>query len=136
MCPSGLHGQLDARRRKFFHSYRFRRYLIRILKKHILDRRRWVSTAPAYLDPPVLGEFPQTAEIPVTFYGSYERDFSDRDRLRVTVAHGVNRFLVPNYLVQQTVGQRQDCGKCRDQRTNLLSAHVFFGPFPGPFRQC
>src|SRR5207245_11660256 len=40
--------------------------------------------------------------------GSYERDFSGGDRLRITVTRNVVRFLVPNELIQQTAGQRQD----------------------------
>ena len=42
------------------------------------------------------------------FASSYEREFSDRDRLRITITHDEVRFLVPNYLVQQEAGQRQD----------------------------
>src|SRR5438105_3888656 len=42
------------------------------------------------------------------FSASYERDFSDRDRLRLTILHNVVRFLVPNEFVQQKAGQRQD----------------------------
>src|SRR5207249_10517992 len=42
------------------------------------------------------------------FSGSYERDFSGGDRLRITVTHNAVRFLVPNELIQQNAGQRQD----------------------------
>src|SRR5205085_955842 len=40
--------------------------------------------------------------------GSYERELSERDRVQITVTHNLARFLVPNYLVQQTAGQRQN----------------------------
>src|SRR5262249_22033370 len=42
------------------------------------------------------------------FATSYERDFSDRDRLRLTIMKNVARFLVPNELVQQQALQCQD----------------------------
>jgi hypothetical protein len=64
-----------------------------------------------YLDPPVLGNF--------TNHGSsgggtaaYSRDLSDRDRIRAKVSESGVRFEVPNQLVQQNAGQRQD----RDSR--------------------
>jgi len=60
-----------------------------------------------YLDPPVLANYTNRANAG-GFSASYERDFSDRDRLRLTVSHNVVRFLVPNELVQQEAGQRQD----------------------------
>jgi outer membrane cobalamin receptor len=60
-----------------------------------------------YLDPPVLENFTNTANNG-GISGSYERELSDRDRLRVSVTHNLSRFLVPNYLVQQSVGQRQN----------------------------
>jgi hypothetical protein len=60
-----------------------------------------------YLDPPVLQNFTNRGNA-AGFSGSYERDFSGGDRLRITVTHNAVRFLVPNELVQQNAGQRQD----------------------------
>jgi hypothetical protein len=60
-----------------------------------------------YLDPPVLENFTNRGNAD-GFSSSYERDFSDRDRLRVTFSHNAVRFLVPNELVQQEALQRQD----------------------------
>src|SRR5580700_10700084 len=60
-----------------------------------------------YLDPPVLENFTNRGNAG-GFSASYERDFSDRDRLRITVIHNEVRFLVPNELVQRVAGQRQD----------------------------
>jgi outer membrane cobalamin receptor len=60
-----------------------------------------------YLDPPVLENFTNTAN-GGGLSGSYERKLSESDRLRITVTHNLARFLVPNYLVQQTAGQRQN----------------------------
>jgi hypothetical protein len=60
-----------------------------------------------YLDPPVLQNFTNTANSG-GFSGSYEREFSERDRVRITATHSLVRFLVPNYLVQQSAGQLQN----------------------------
>jgi hypothetical protein len=60
-----------------------------------------------YLDPPVLENFSNRGNA-AGFSASYERDFSEKDRLRITVAHHSVRFLVPNELIQQQAGQRQD----------------------------
>lgn len=60
-----------------------------------------------YLDPPVLEDFTNTANAGGVS-GSYERELSERNRLRITVTHNLARFLVPNYLVQETAGQRQN----------------------------
>jgi hypothetical protein len=60
-----------------------------------------------YLDPPVLANFTNQGNADgVSVW--YERDFSDRDRLRLWAARDAVRFLVPNELVQQQSGQRQD----------------------------
>ena len=60
-----------------------------------------------YLDPPVLANYTNRGNA-AGFSASYERDISANDRLRVSVAHDAVRFLVPNELVQQQAGQRQD----------------------------
>jgi len=60
-----------------------------------------------YLDPPVLANYTNRGNAG-DFSASYERDFSPSDRLRVSVTHSAVRFLVPNELVQQQAGQRQD----------------------------
>jgi len=60
-----------------------------------------------YLDPPVLANYANRGNA-AGFSASYERDFSGSDRLRVSMTHNVVRFLVPNELVQQQAGQRQD----------------------------
>ncbi|HEY6267235.1 MAG TPA: TonB-dependent receptor [Candidatus Acidoferrum sp.] len=60
-----------------------------------------------YLDPPVLANYTNRGNA-AGFSASYERDFSASNRLRVSVTHNAVRFLVPNELVQQQAGQRQD----------------------------
>src|SRR5713101_10166429 len=60
-----------------------------------------------YLDSPVLANYTNRGNA-AGFSASYERDFSTSDRLRLSIMHNVVRFLVPNELVQQQAGQRQD----------------------------
>lgn len=60
-----------------------------------------------YLDPPVLENFTNDGNGNGLSL-AYERDFSARDRLRFTVSRNEARYAVPNELVQQTTGQRQD----------------------------
>jgi outer membrane cobalamin receptor len=62
-----------------------------------------------YLDPPALENFTNSGNAS-GFSASYERDFSERDRLHLTVTHNEVRFLVPDELVQEEAGQRQDAG--------------------------
>ena len=60
-----------------------------------------------YLNPPVLQNFTNNGTTG-DFGGSYERDFSNHDRLSFSARHEFSRFLVPNELVQEAAGQRQD----------------------------
>src|SRR5690349_101819 len=104
--PVGLHGQLDAGGGSFSTAngsagvsfVRGENRFSASLNGFHTDR---------YLDPPVLQNFTNRGNA-AGFSGSYERDFSGGDRLRITVTHNAVRFLVPNELVQQNAGQRQD----------------------------
>jgi hypothetical protein len=100
--PAGLHGQLDASGGSFSTAG------LSFVQgqNHFSASGDGFHTA-RYLDPPVLQNFTNRANAE-GFSGSYERDFSDGDRLRITVTHNAVRFLVPNELVQQVAGQRQD----------------------------
>jgi hypothetical protein len=60
-----------------------------------------------YLDPPVLDNFTNFAN-GGSFAWSYEHDFSERDRLRLTFSRSAARYTVPNERIQQAAGQRQD----------------------------
>jgi hypothetical protein len=60
-----------------------------------------------YLDPPVTNNFTNHgANSSVS--GSIERDLDDRNRLRVSANRRETGFLVPNDLLQEAAGQRQD----------------------------
>lgn len=60
-----------------------------------------------YLNPPVVENY-TNAGTTGDFAVNYERELSERDRLSFSVRHELSRFLVPNELVQQAAGQRQD----------------------------
>jgi len=60
-----------------------------------------------YLDPPVLDNFTNSAN-GNSLSAAYERDFSERDRLRFTISRSRARHDVPNERIQQSAGQRQD----------------------------
>lgn len=60
-----------------------------------------------YLDPPVLQNYTNTGNAG-GFSSSYERDFSNGDRVFLTFGQHTVRYEVPNELVQQEAGQRQD----------------------------
>ena len=106
--PSGFHGEFDAGGGSFStgtgsagvsYSRNKNRFVVKGYGFHT-DR---------YLDPPVIQNFTNTGNVG-GWSSSYERDFSDRDRLRIAFTQDWARFMVPNYLVQQDVGQRQAAG--------------------------
>jgi hypothetical protein len=104
--PSGLHGQVDAG------GGSFSTVTGSAALSYAAGKNRFSASGNGfhtdrYLDPPVLANFTNRASAG-GFSASYERDFSDRDRLRITVIHDDVRFLVPNELVQQDALQRQD----------------------------
>ncbi|HJZ98487.1 MAG TPA: TonB-dependent receptor [Candidatus Solibacter sp.] len=71
-----------------------------------------------YLDPPVLDNFTNSGSSGGGSF-AYSRDLSSRDRIRAKVTHTAVRFEVPNELVQQRAGQRQD-------RTNVENAGLLY----------
>lgn len=116
--PVGLHGQLDASGGSFSAANGSGGV------SFVRGQNRFSASADGvhtdrYLDPPVLQNFTNRGNA-AGFSGSYERDFSGGDRLRITMTHNAVRFLVPNELVQQTAGQRQEIA---DTET---SGQIFF----------
>lgn len=76
-----------------------------------------------YLDPPVEQNFTNTATTNGV-RGSFERDLTDKDRLRLMVSHSRASFLVPNELVQQLAGQRQHRGE-EESAGQISYQHIF-----------
>jgi Carboxypeptidase regulatory-like domain len=68
-----------------------------------------------YLDPPVLSNYTNHGSTGGST-ASWSRDLSQRDHLRLAVHHAEVRYTVPNELVQQQTGQRQDA---TDVQTSL-----------------
>jgi hypothetical protein len=70
-----------------------------------------ISTNGAYTNwyenPPVLDNFTNNATLG-DFAGQYESDLTPQDHIALSARHEFARFLVPNELIQQQVGQRQD----------------------------
>jgi hypothetical protein len=104
--PAGLHGEFEAEGGSFstvsgsgalYYSTGENRFSITGDGFHS-DR---------YLDPPVLQNYTNVGNAG-GFSSSYERDFSNGDRLFVTFVQHAVRYEVPNEFVQQEAGQRQD----------------------------
>jgi hypothetical protein len=60
-----------------------------------------------FLDPPVLENFTNSATL-AGIKASFERDLTNKDRLRLSLSFDRAGFLVPNELIQQQNVQRQD----------------------------
>src|ERR1700675_1903324 len=60
-----------------------------------------------FLDPPVLENFTNSATL-AGIKASFERDLTNKDRLRLSLSFDRARFLLPNELIQQQNLQRQD----------------------------
>jgi TonB-dependent receptor-like protein len=104
--PSGLHGQFEAEGGSFS-TVTGSAALFYSAGKNRFSASGGGVHGDRYLDPPVLENFTNRGN-GAGFSASYERDFSEKDRLRISVTHSAVRFLVPNELIQQQAGQRQD----------------------------
>jgi outer membrane receptor for Fe3+-dicitrate len=83
------------------------------------------ATTERYLNPPVVQNFTNTGTTG-SFSLRYERDLSDDDRVTISVTHELSRFEVPNELVQQLAGQRQDRGIF--ETMGIISYQHIFSP--------
>jgi hypothetical protein len=120
--PMGLHGEFEAEGGSFdsaaasaalFYSTGGNRFSITGDGFH----------SGRYLDPPVLQNFTNNGNAG-GFSSSYERDFSNGDRIFVTFAQHTVRYQVPNELVQQQAGQRQD-SKQKETSGQIHYTHAF-----------
>ena len=78
-----------------------------------------------FLNPPVAQNYTNTATTG-DFSLRYERDLSDSDRLGLVVRHALSRFQVPNEILQQAAGQRQDRNNL--ETMGILSYQHIFSP--------
>jgi hypothetical protein len=120
--PDGLHGEFDAEGGSFYtgsaHAALFygagpNRFSLSGDGFHT-DR---------YLDPPVLGNYTNRGNAG-GFSAVYERDLSNSDRLFLTVTQNAVRYLVPNELVQEQAGQRQDATQ-KETTGQVRYTHAF-----------
>ena len=120
--PAGLHGEFEAEGGSFstasgsgalFYSSGGNRFSLTGDGFH----------SGRYLDPPVLQNYTNIGNAG-GFSSSYERDFSNGDRLFVTFAQHAVRYEVPNELVQQVAGQRQD-SKQKETSGQVHYTHAF-----------
>jgi hypothetical protein len=108
-APSGLHGYFDADGGSFSTVGGSAGISYAAAKNRFTLSGNGFHT-DRYLDPPVLANYTNRGN-GGGFSASYERDFSDRDRLRISITHNDVQFLVPNELVQEQqapIPQRQD----------------------------
>ena len=120
--PAGLHGEFEAEGGSFatasgsgalFYSTGGNRFSLTGDGFHS-DR---------YLDSPVLQNYTNVGNAG-GFSSSYERDFSNGDRIFLTFAQHEVRYEVPNELVQQEAGQRQD-SKQKETFGQVRYTHAF-----------
>ena len=104
--PAGWHGRLDAAGGSFASASGSADVSYSRRDDHVSLGGYGFHTN-RYLDPPVLDNFTNRGTT-AGASGSYEHDFTDHDRLRVSLVHSEVRFLVPNERLQQQAGQRQD----------------------------
>jgi hypothetical protein len=81
------------------------------------------SMSSHYLNPVVPENYTNTGTTG-DLSGRYERDFSDRNRLTLSVRHELARFLIPNELVQDQAGQRQN-GDNFETMGTVRYQHIF-----------
>jgi hypothetical protein len=116
-APSGLHGEATAGGGSFASANGYLGLTYGLGANH-LTATAYGSRTGRYLDPPVLDNFTNNGS---SGGGSlaYSRDFSDGDRLHVKITRSAVRFEVPDELVQQSAGQRQD-------RTNMETSGLIY----------
>jgi len=104
--PSGVHGQIDVNGGSFSSTSGSAELSYAAGNNHFSFSGNGFHT-DRYLDPPVLENYTNRGNA-AGFSASYEHEFADGDHLRVMVIHNAIRFLVPDELVQEQAGQRQD----------------------------
>lgn len=85
-----------------------------------------------YLDPPVQQNFTNHGSN-TSFTATAEHDFTDSDRVRVSASHRETWFLVPNELLQEAAGQRQDRTSAESEG-QVSMQHVFSTALLGAIR--
>jgi outer membrane cobalamin receptor len=90
------------------------------------------STTDRFLDPPVTQNYTNHGTS-ADFMGHYERDLGDSDRIGVIFRREQSKFLVPNEMVEQEAGQRQDRNS-NETAVQFSYQHIFSPNVVGDFR--
>ncbi|MBV8730059.1 MAG: TonB-dependent receptor, partial [Acidobacteriia bacterium] len=90
------------------------------------------ATTGRYLDPPVLQNYTNHGTV-TDFAGHYEIDLTDKDRLGIVLRRDQARFQVPDEIVQQATGQRQDRDSF-ESAAQFSYQHIFSSNVLGDFR--
>jgi hypothetical protein len=102
----GFHGQLSLSGGSFDSAGAFAKgsYATR---KNTLDFSAAGSRTGHYLNPVVTQNYSNTGTL-ADFALDYDRELSPSDRIKLLVRHEIARYDIPNELVQQAAGQRQN----------------------------
>jgi TonB-dependent Receptor Plug Domain len=103
---AGLHGQLILSGGSYDTASSYGR-LQDIWGKNTFGASASGSMTAHYLNPVVPENYTNNGTTG-DFSVNYERDITDRDRLNLSVRHELSRFDIPNELVQEQAGQRQN----------------------------
>lgn len=90
------------------------------------------STTDRFLDPPVTQNYTNHGTT-ADFTGHYERDLSDNDRIGIIFRREQSKFLVPNEMVEQEAGQRQDRNS-NETAVQFAYQHIFSPNVVGDIR--
>ncbi|MGC2769937.1 MAG: TonB-dependent receptor [Candidatus Acidiferrum sp.] len=90
------------------------------------------SMTDHYLNPVVPQNYSNTGTLG-DFSMRYQRELTAKDRLNLTVRHGLSRYDIPNELVQQTAGQRQNADNIETMGT-VSYQHTFSSNAVADFR--
>ena len=118
----GLHGEVVLSGGSFdtANGYTMLQYLA---GKNIFGVSAAGAMTGYYLNPPIPQNYANTATVG-DFSGSYQREFTARDRLDLMFRHELVRYQVPNEQVQQSAGQRQD-GDTFENMGAISYRHIF-----------
>ena len=100
--------------------------------KNTFTLRASSNTTDRYLDPPVLQNYTNHGTL-ASFMGHYESDLTDKDRIGIILRREQSRFLVPNEIVQEAAGQRQDRDSF-ESAGQFSYEHIFSPNVLGDFR--
>jgi len=90
------------------------------------------TTTDHYLDPPVLENYTNHGTLSDVM-AHYERDLTDKDRIGIVLRRVQSKFLVPNEIVQQEAGERQD-RQSFESAAQFSYTHIFSSNVLGDFR--